>query len=260
MIPAQRRARIMELIRQNGQVVVADLAALFHVSEETVRRDLRALERQGLLRRDYGGALLPPEVQGVPPLAERQAVRRAEKERIGAAAAALAAGAQVVLLDAGTTTRQVARHLRDRQGLTVVTNDLAIASDLCAAPGVHVLVTGGQLKHQSGSLLGPEAVASIRRYHVDIAFLGAGGITLERGFTTADVLEAEVKAAMMAAASRVVVVADSSKFGRMNLVSFARPGDIHTLVTDAGAPPDLVGALQEAGVQVVLAPPPGAGE
>lgn len=252
MIPAHRRARIVEIIRKNGQVVVADLAALFRVSEETVRRDLRVLEKQGVLQRNYGGAILAEDSPGVPPLEERQMVHRAEKERIGAAAVGLLGSARVVLLDAGSTTLQVARQLRDRRGLTVVTNDLGIADELRGAEGVDVLVTGGQLKRHSRSLVGPDTVAAIRRYHVDVAFLGTSGLTLGRGLTTSDVLEAEVKSAMIAAAGRVVVVSDSSKFGKNNLVAFARIADVHVLVTDAGIPPDAAEALRRAGVEVIV--------
>jgi len=258
VLAATRRLRIGQIITQEGQVQVSDLARRFRVSDETIRRDLAELEKEGILQRNYGGAILKQPIESalLPPLEERQVVHRLEKEEIGKLAATLVSEGQVVFLDAGSTTLQVARHLRTIPRLTVVTNDMAIAEELRTAEGVRVMVTGGYLKPRSRSLIGPEAVAAVRRYNADIVFIGATGITLEQGMTTSDIFEAEVKSAMLKAARRRVVVADYSKFGCMHLATFASPQSFDILVTDWQAPADLVKGLQDLGVQVLAAAKP----
>lgn len=260
MLVATRRLRIAQIIAEKGQVKVSELAERFHVSDETIRRDLAELEQQGILQRDYGGAVLKQnngDAAQLPPLEERQTVHHPEKEQIGRLAASLVSPGQVVILDAGSTTLQVARHLRSVPHLTVITNDLTIADELRSAEGVRTMVTGGYLKPRSRSLIGPEAVATVRRYNADIVFLGATGVTLEQGITTTDIFEAEIKSAMLHAARRRVVVADHSKLGRTHLATFASPQSVNALVTDWQAPAPLLQGLQNLGVQVLVAVQPG---
>ncbi|MFZ5825873.1 MAG: DeoR/GlpR family DNA-binding transcription regulator [Bacillota bacterium] len=256
VIAAARRLQISHIIAQEGQVRVADLAERFQVSDETIRRDLADLETQGLVERNYGGAVLRSR-NGVgvvlPPLEERQSTLQAEKERIGQLAASLVRPGQVVILDAGSTTRQVARHLAAVPRLTVITNDLAIADELRSAEEVRVLVTGGYLKPRSRSLIGPEAVSFLQRYHADIVFLGTSGITLERGLTASDMFEAETKAAMLRAARQAVLVADHSKFGCTHLALFAPVTGVNTIVTDGSVSAGEAEAIRAVGVEVLVA-------
>lgn len=256
MLGATRRLHIEQIAAREGQVQVSDLARRFAVSEETIRRDLLHLEQEGVLQRNYGGAVLKQAPRGsalLPPVEERQTVHQFEKERIGRLAASLVTEGQVVMLDAGSTTRQVARFLQTIPHLTVITHDLAICDELRSAEGVRVIVTGGYLKPRSRSVIGPEAVAALRRYHADVLFLGASGICLDTGLTVSDVFEAEIKTAMLHQATRSVLVADHSKFGRKHLATLTPANGVHTLVTDWQAPDDAVRGLRVLGVEVLVA-------
>ncbi|MFZ5826037.1 MAG: DeoR/GlpR family DNA-binding transcription regulator [Bacillota bacterium] len=253
MLAATRRMRISQMIAEDGQVQVSELAKQLQVSDETIRRDLMELEQQGILQRNYGGAILTHLGQEtLPPLEARQSVHQREKALIGRLAATLVGEGQVAILDAGSTTRQVARFLRTVPHLTVITNDLTIADELRSAKGIQVMVTGGYLKPRSRSLIGPEAVAAVRRYHADIAIIGATGISLERGMTASDIFEAEIKSAILQSARRRVVVADHSKLGHAHLATFAPAESIGCLVTGWQAPAPLVNSLMGLGVEVLL--------
>ena len=214
MFAEQRQQRIVEQARQAGRVDVAELAAELAVTPETVRRDLSALERQGVLRRVHGGAMPVERLGFEPGLAARDAVRQAEKERIAKAALAELPVEGSILLDAGTTTARLAEILPANRDLTVVTNSLPIAIGLSVRPGVTVLMTGGRVRGRTQAAVGDAAVRVLGDTFVDVAFLGTNGITPERGLTTPDPDEAAVKRAMLAAARRVVVLADHTKVER----------------------------------------------
>lgn len=256
VIAAARRLQISQIIAQQGQVRVVDIASRFKVSDETIRRDLAELESQGLVERTYGGAVLKTHNGAgplLPPLEERQTTLETEKRLIGQLAASLVQAGQVVILDAGSTTRQVARSLTMIPRLTVITNDLVIADELRSTEDTRVLVTGGYLKPRSRSLIGPEAVSFLRRYHADLVFLGTSGITMERGLTASDMFEAEVKTSMLQAARQAVLVADHSKFGHTHLASFAPVRAVKTIITDSAAPARQVEAIRAMGVEVLVA-------
>lgn len=256
VIAAARRLQISQIIAHAGQVRVTELAERFQVSDETIRRDLADLETQGLVERNYGGAVLKTRNGGglvLPPLEERQSTMLSEKELIGQLAASLVEPGQVVILDAGSTTRQIARNLTAVPRLTVITNDLAIADELRSAEEARVLVTGGYLKPRSRSLIGPEAVSFLHRYHADIVFLGTTGVTVERGLTASDIFEAEVKATMLRAARRKVLVADHTKFGCQHLALFAPVTGVNTIITDGATTAEQVEAVRAVGVEVLIA-------
>lgn len=253
MYAEERQQQIASQARALGRVDVAELALAFDVSVETVRRDLTALEREGLLRRVHGGAIPVDRLRGEPALVTRSAVRTAEKERIAKAALAELGGAATVLLDAGSTTALLAELLPVDRELTVVTNALPIAVALSARPSTTVLVVGGRVRPRTMACVDAEALAQLAELHVDVAFLGANGVSVARGLTTADPAEAAVKRAMVACARRAVVLADSSKVGDDQFVRFAALEDVETLVTDADLDPREAAALEAAGPKVVLA-------
>ena len=253
MFAEQRQQRIVEQARQEGRVDVAELAAELEVTPETVRRDLSALERQGVLRRVHGGAMPVERLGFEPGLAARDAVRRAEKERIAKAALSELPVEGSILLDAGTTTARLAEILPANRDLTVVTNSLPIAIGLSVRPGVTVLVTGGRVRGRTQAAVGDAALRMLGDTFVDVAFLGTNGITAHHGFTTPDEAEASVKRAMTRAGQRVVVLADSTKLDRETLVRFAAPEEVDVLVTDDGADKEALAALEDAGIEVVVA-------
>ncbi len=228
---------------------VAELCGELGVSAATIRRDLQFLESQRLLLRTHGGAVAEGVLYELP-LRYKSGRQQEEKRRIAKAAAELVADGSAIGLTGGTTTTEVARALVDRQRLTVVTNALNIASELAVRPNLKLVVTGGVARAESYELVGPLAEASLAGLNLDIVFLGVDGIAPEPGLTTHHEIEAHTNLALIDRARRVVVVADSSKIGK---VAFARICEIeraHELITDDAADPSVLATLAEAGLQV----------
>jgi len=264
VVPAEtRRARIAERVREAGILRVVDAAALFGVSEVTIRGDLAQLEAQGLVRRVHGAALPAAAGPREEPLERVSARDAAVKRAIGRRAAALVESGSSILLDVGSTTLAVAHALVDRvergelDELVVVTNGLSIALALePAVPRITVVLTGGTLRPLQHSLVDPGASESIAGLHVDLAILGCNGIDASGRVTNLNLAEAEVKRAMIAASAAHVVVADSGKLGERHLGTIGVADERTTLVT-AGAWPDAAAevgvALAAAGSRVIRA-------
>jgi DeoR family transcriptional regulator, aga operon transcriptional repressor len=248
----ERRRAILHLLQRDGRVLVADLAKGFDTSQVTIRKDLEILQAQGMIHRSHGGAL--PARDGAlsdPTLREKEKLHRQEKLRIAEAAASLVKEGQVVILDSGTTTTAIAHALRRFRHLTIVTNAVNIAADL-AGSGVEVILTGGSLRTNSFSLVGPIAEDTLRRLNSDLLFLGVDGFDVHYGVSTPNLLEAKVNRVMVEIAKRKVAVCDASKFGRRSLALIATPKDLDQVITDRGAPKSDVKALQKAGIEVTL--------
>lgn len=255
MFAEDRRHRIKEILLKDGRVRVTDLVTIFKVSDETIRRDLDQLADEGIVQRSYGGAVLADNVQmaiaAIPPVHQRTLEFSAEKNSIGQAAAALVEDGQMVIIDAGSTTWNVARHLKNCRDVTVVTNSLVVAQECAKNPNLSIHMIGGRLIPRSMCLVGPQAQVELRRYHAHIAILGATGISPDKGFACTDIFEAETKRAMAESAERVVVVADHSKLKKRGLVSFALPSDVDLLITSALAEPAILIELKARGVKVM---------
>lgn len=254
----QRRHRIKEILLKDSRVRVTELVTLFKVSDETIRRDLDELAEEGIVRRSHGGAVLVESVQSainaIPPVHLRTLEFSAEKNAIGRAAAALVEDGQTVILDAGSTTWNVARHLHSCREVTVITNSLDVAQECAKTPSLTVYMLGGRLISRSMCLVGPQAQAEFRRYHAHVSILGATGISPDRGFACTDIFEAETKRAMAESGERVVVVADHTKLHRRGLVSFARSDDVDLLITSALADATVLAEFEARGVSVVACP------
>ncbi|NMN99918.1 DeoR/GlpR transcriptional regulator [Gordonia sp. TBRC 11910] len=257
MYAAERHEAIAAAVRDTGRVSVIDLAAKFDVTGETIRRDLAVLERAGHVHRVHGGAVDPSLSTldgGERPLAQRIAEYSEAKAAIGAAAQRfLPPAGGSVLFDAGTTTYQAARALTDHRELTIATNALGVAATLSKLTTVNLHLIGGRLRGLTQASVGADTVAAINRLRVSVAFIGTNGISLGRGLSTPDPDEAAVKSAMVSCANRVVVLADSSKFGLDDVVSFAPLSAVDVIVTDAGADPATVSLYTEQGIEVVTA-------
>lgn len=252
MYAEERHDAIAELVTQRGRVAVADLAEIFDVTTETVRRDLDSLERAGLLRRVHGGAV-PPNGLRERSVAERTQARAEYKERIAKAAMRLLPDSGgTILLDAGTTTARLAARLPLDRDLTVVTNSLTVAEALAGVNGIRLEMLGGRVRATTRACVGLATLAGLERLRVDVAFLGVNGFTVAGGLTTPDPDEAAVKAAMVAAARRTVVLADSTKIDRDYLVRFARTDEVSAFVTDDELDHELRDRYQAAGVEVLL--------
>ncbi|WP_135466760.1 DeoR/GlpR family DNA-binding transcription regulator [Crenalkalicoccus roseus] len=250
----QRHQRILAALATDPTVRISTLAAEFGVSPETVRRDIEALSRQGSVRRTYGGAsVVHAGVQ--PALGQRERMAVAERARIGAAAAALVEPGAVLMVDAGSTTAHFARALaaRDPEG-TVLTNSLAVAEALGAAPRMRVLLCPGEFHPVERAVYGPEATSFLGRFNADIALIGASGLTAE-GPSDVESRAGWIKRAMLERAARRVLLVDSGKFGKAHLERICGLGALTDLACDAPPPPELAAALARAGVRVRVAPP-----
>jgi DeoR family fructose operon transcriptional repressor len=253
MLQEERQRRILERMRSGEAVKVSDLAAEFGVSESTIRRDLRDLAQSGLLERIHGGALPAEGTLREPSFAEKADLNQAEKIAIARLAASLVQDGESIILDAGTTTLQIARQLRQRRELKVVTNAYHIAAELAGNPGIEVIVTGGVVKGNTLALVGPVAERTLEELNVDRVFLGTNGIDLQRGLTTPTQAEAAVKRRMIEAARQVVVVADHTKVGKVAFATIGPLTSCHLFITDSGTQPAFRKALAERGVQVMVA-------
>jgi DeoR/GlpR family transcriptional regulator of sugar metabolism len=252
MLSPERQRRLLHHVRVHGSGNVLDLAAALGVSASTVRRDLREMDERGLLTRVHGGASVL-DVDLEPVLSSRAAEHSAEKRRVGEAAAARVPDGATVLITGGTTTEAMLPHIAGRNRLTVLTNGLNVAYHLARYPEISVVVLGGVLRHEEMSLLGPIAEQVLAEFHVDYAFSSAFGVDPENGISGANVTEAGTDRRMLQSADQLVVLVDSSKFGRRGPVRLADVEQISCLVTDDEAPEEAVATLRTRGVEVVLA-------
>jgi DeoR family transcriptional regulator of aga operon len=252
MLNEERQRAILEVLRREGRVLVVDLAKQFHTSPVTIRKDLEILHVQGHIHRTHGGAL--PAREGAledPTLREKEKLHRKEKLQIAEAAVRMVAEGQVVILDSGTTTTAIARALRNFQNLTVVTNAVNIAAELSGS-ALEVILTGGNLRKNSFSLVGPIAEETLHRLHADILFLGVDGFDVQLGLSTPNLLEAKVNRTMIEISKVAVAVCDSSKFGKRSLSLIAPPSALQHVITDQGIPKADLSALKKSGVEVTV--------
>ncbi|MEU3404779.1 DeoR/GlpR family DNA-binding transcription regulator [Streptomyces sp. NPDC006670] len=258
MFAAERRQLILEMVRANGAVSLRELARVVQTSEVTVRRDVRALEAEGLLDRRHGGAVLPGGFTRESGFPQKSHLATAEKTAIADVAAGLVEEGEAVVVGAGTTTQELARRLARVPGLTVVTNSLLVAQALAHANRVEVVMTGGTLRGSNYALVGSGAEQSLQGLRVSRAFLSGSGLTAERGLSTSNMLSASVDRALVQAAAEVVVLADHTKLGTDTMFQTV-PTDVMTrLVTDEPPPHDdraatELQALADQGVQITIA-------
>lgn len=252
MLIEERRQYILALAQKHGRVLVDELSESLGISRITIRKDLDYLESRGLLYRTHGGALLPGSgTLSDPSLKEKEGLHSSEKQRIAAAAVELIQEGCCILLDSGTTTTAIARLLKRFSHLTIITNAVNIAAELNGT-NFEVLLTGGSLRKNSFSLVGPLAEETLRDIHADVLFLGVDGFDLEAGLTTPNVMESRVNRAMVKAASMVVVVCDSTKFNRRSLAKIVDVDMIHHVITDSNLPKDTADALQGLNIKLSL--------
>jgi DeoR/GlpR family transcriptional regulator of sugar metabolism len=252
VIAAQRRNLILDMLRAEGGVSIRVLAKRLGTSAVTVRRDLDYLDSIGMLSRTHGGAVFGQAARETT-FTEKTGQAMAEKAAIGRAAAMLVSDGDVVAIGPGTTTAELARELRPRAGLTVVTNSLPVAQIFVECPEIQVIMTGGTLRASILALVGDAAVNTFRGVHVDWGFLSGNGLVADFGLSTPNMTVADADRAIAASAERVVVLADHTKLGQRSAIQTVPSDRISTLVTDAGSRPDEIEALERAGVGVRVA-------
>ncbi|MFI5754382.1 DeoR/GlpR family DNA-binding transcription regulator [Streptomyces sp. NPDC051569] len=258
MFAAERRQLILEMVRANGAVSLRELARVVQTSEVTVRRDVRALEAEGLLDRRHGGAVLPGGLTRESGFPQKSHLATAEKTAIADLAASFVEEGEAVVVGAGTTTQELARRLARIPGLTVVTNSLLVAQALAHANRVEVVMTGGTLRGSNYALVGSGAEQSLQGLRVSRAFLSGSGLTAERGLSTSNMLSASVDRALVQAAAEVVVLADHTKLGTDTMFQTVPTELISRLVTDEPPAHDdraatQLQALADQGVQIAVA-------
>jgi DeoR family transcriptional regulator of aga operon len=254
LLTEERRRKVLEILEKAGRVTVEELSERFAVSAVTVRADLDALSDRGALVRSHGGAVRQLSASQDYPLKFKETIHHAEKVRIGQAAAQLVRPNQTIILDSGTTTAQVARHIKSLKirPLTVITNALNIAMEFAEAQNVSLIMIGGILRHLSNSFVGPQAERMLQDLHADHFFLAVDGLHPEIGLSTPDILEAQLNALMIKVANEVTAVADASKFGRRSLSLIGDVSCVHRIITDDRVKPDTAEQLRQRGIEVVI--------
>lgn len=256
MLAAQRRQRILDLVHRTGAVRVTELTRTLGVSDMTIRRDLDALDSQGLLEKVHGGATISRSSTDEPGFEAKWVREREQKERIAACAATLVEPGAAVALGAGTTTWTLAHPLRMVPRLTVVTNSAEIADVFHRGPREDqtIVLTGG-IRTPSAALVGAVAIASLRSLNVDTVFVGAHGMDGRLGFTTPNLMESDTARALIASGRQVVVVADSSKWGVVGISTFARLDEADVLVSDEGLSAEARSVLSSHVGELIVAGP-----
>jgi DeoR family transcriptional regulator of aga operon len=254
LLPEERRRRILEMLGQAESITISDLIERLGVSRVTARADLDSLSAEGALVRSHGGALKPMDPRSDYPLQLKETLHHAEKVRIAAAAAKLIHDGDTVAFDSGTTTCEVAKQIKKMNlpSLTVITNALNIANELSGLEWISLIMTGGILRHKSGSFTGPHAHETLRDLNANHLFLGADAIDVEAGLTTPDILGAQVALRMIELAREVTAVVDASKFGRHSLTLSGKIEDLDRVITDSRVNSDHVDALRRRGIEVIL--------
>ncbi len=249
----ERQQEILKYLQEHRRITVADICRLFAVSEATARRDLEALAAKGRIQRVRGGAILSAPAPPEPPLLERAREQADAKSRIGQAAAMLVSDGESVFLGSGTTVLEVARHLLDRKDLTVITNSLPVINLLAGKPNITLISLGGMLRPSELSFIGHITEQALAEVRAEKVIMGTRAISLEHGLTNDYLPETLTDRAILKAGRQVIVVADHTKLGVIASAFLAPLKAVDVLVTDGDADPDFVQALEEQGVQVILA-------
>lgn len=251
MLAAERRRIISERIKAVGQVVVSALSAEFAVSEETIRRDLESLERDGVAVRIYGGAVLAGNNRIAPPYSIRKNTNVEPKVAIAQTLASLIKDGDTLMVDESSTAAYAVRAIRHRKNITLITNSIELLREMTGQDSWHVISTGGTLKPVALALVGPHASRTAGSYHVRYAILSCRGINDSLGLADSDDEVVAVKRAMMASCDTCILLADHRKFDRPGLVSLGPLKDVHTLITDQLPGPEWQEKLANAGVEVL---------
>ena len=253
LLSESRRRRILEWLQEEGSARVRDLALAFQVSEPTVRQDLEKLEAEGLITREHGGAYLNTLPLQVSTLTLQHMENMGKKRKIGAYAARLVEDGETLILDAGTTTTEIATHLNMRRNLTIITNALNIALILGAVPGFAVHMPGGQFKAPTLSLSGDKSVEYFRNIYAGKLFLATAGVALDAGLTYPSFADLQLKEAMIKAASHVYLVADSTKINKSSFTRLGALDVVNSFITDDGISDSDAKAFEGRGIRVLIA-------
>ena len=253
MFTEERRQEIIDLLRKQNRLTVKELTDLFKVTDVTIRRDFTELEKQGLLRRTYGGAIIPESTATEFSLAQREIKCLEEKKKIGKLAAQIIKDGETLMIDGGTTTLQVAKNIKHKRNLIIVTNAVNLAMELQESNEMETILVGGTLRKKTFVLVGPLAEEALDKFRADKVILGMSALSVKEGLFTANPLEAKLKKTMIRSGGELIAVADSSKIGKSAFVFIAPVSDISKLITDNKISPADIKTLEDQGVEVLIA-------
>ena len=253
MMAEERRTQILQIVRTAGRVRVNDLASRFSTSAVTIRNDLNELHQRGMVLRSHGGAVLPDTILRESPVHERLNANSDEKRRIGAMAATLINDGETIILDAGTTTLEIARQIKKKQGLHIITNGVNIAAELLDARDVQTFIIGGTVRGESASISGRFSEEMFDQFSADKLFLSGAGCDLEFGVSGANLEETMVNRAMMRIAREIILVADASKFSKRSMSRIAPFAEIDTVISDTRLGEEIQEKLRLLGCNLILA-------
>lgn len=252
MMAEERRTQILKIVRSAGRVKVNELAGRFNTSAVTIRNDLNELHQRGLVLRSHGGAVLPDTILRESPVHERLKAQSDEKRRIGAMAATLIHNGETIILDSGTTTLEIARQIKKKQGLQIITNGINIAAELLDARDSQVFIVGGTVRGESASISGHFAEEMFDQFSADKLFLSGAGCDLDFGVSGANLEETMVNRVMIRIAREIILVADASKFSKRSMLRIAPLAEIDTVISDASLDEDIQAKLRALGCNLIL--------
>ncbi|MCL5986828.1 MAG: DeoR/GlpR family DNA-binding transcription regulator [Actinobacteria bacterium] len=252
MLSQERYKKILDLIKENGSVYVADLSKRYEVSEETIRRDLDKLEKEGLLFRIHGGAISFNHTRLEPSYNAKINVNVDEKRAIAAEAANLVEEGDSIILDSSTTVLFLAKELKNKRNITIVTNFPLVINEFTDVPAINIISTGGALNRPSCSLVGSITENFLKEIHVDKTFISTKAVSIEEGLTEGDIANIAVKKCMIHAAKQNILLADSSKFNHVAFAQVVPLSAIDIIITDNGIEPEYLKQIKENNLKVIL--------
>ncbi|MGE5678373.1 MAG: DeoR/GlpR family DNA-binding transcription regulator [Pseudomonadota bacterium] len=255
MLASERQQKILDLLKEKKVIKITDIISVFGVSTETARRDLNILESMNLLKKIYGGATFISPISSEPSYYTREVINSDEKKAIGKKAAELINDGETIILDVGTTTMELAKNLKGKNSIIVLTNSLPIVNEL-ANTDTSLHIMGGKLNSGFLSMSGSLTLSALKQYFVDIAFIGAGGITFQDGISDYNIEEAQVRKYSIERAKKTVLLADSSKFGTNAFAMVCPLEKVNTIVTDWKISPTVLAGLREQKIEVLVADNP----
>jgi DeoR family transcriptional regulator, aga operon transcriptional repressor len=252
MMGEERRTQILQIVRSAGRVRVNELASHFNTSAVTIRNDLNALHQRGLVFRSHGGAVLPDSILRESPVHERLKAHAEEKRRIGTMAATLINDGETIILDSGTTTLEIARQIKKKQGVQVITNGVNIAAELLDARDIQLFIVGGTVRGESASISGRFTEEMFAQFSADKMFLSGAGCDLDFGVSGANFEETLVNQAMLRISREIILVADASKFSKRSMARITHFSEIDTVISDANLDANIQGKIRSLGCNLIL--------
>lgn len=253
MFGIERRSLILNLLNENKSILVQDMAIHFNVTEETIRRDLRVLEKQGLLLRTHGGAVLPDDTISEPSLEVRQVINITGKNAIGREAAKKISDGDTIILDASTSSLYVAKNIKDKRSVTVITNANKIIHELSDCSEITLISTGGTLRHRSMSFVGRAAENALDCYYANKAFISAKGFSPDQGLSDSNELESDFRKKMIQRSREVIFLCDHTKFNKVGYLTTTGLESVHTIISDVALPEEWLEKTDKLGIKTIVA-------